>query len=115
MNMTNNLAMRRRLFNRAERLLKLLQIDAPEDIIAEEVFLIAKAGFGLAPAVLGSKIGVFLGSAVRLNAARCGNFDCEEGTIPVESSEFPLCEACAKQDEIDMAANEKKFEEPEEH
>jgi adenylosuccinate synthase len=74
--------------NRAERLLRLIALNAPAGILAREAVLIFKSAMMVSPEVTMEEIGLLLKTAIRSDVHRC--VDCE---APVGWDE-KYCDKC---------------------
>jgi len=80
------------LHHRAERLAKLVELNAPLPVITQAVELVFKAGCCLDPDGLGTALGNRIARASRPNHGYCSNTDCPN---PIEGKrEPPMCGSC---------------------
>lgn len=107
----------RQLRMRAERLVRILKLDAPGDIVKEELRLVMRTGFALFPETLGEEIAKVMNRDARFYMRICS--DCDK---KLEPGHGPLCISCVEKekkeleaDDIEDAMDEKKHEGPEEH
>jgi len=94
---------RRRLRQSAERLMHLLELHAPEPIIANEVALLLHRGLAALPD-LGELLGRRMGARARAQAGIC--VQCGEGDLA--SPDRELCAECAAQEDAEQAQAEQQ-------
>jgi len=94
---------RRRLRQSAERLVRLLELGAPEPLLANEVTLLLHRGLSALPD-LGEMLGRRMGEQARVQAGICAR--CGEGDIVLPDRR--LCAECAAQEDAERAQAEQQ-------
>lgn len=81
-----------RILNRAKRLVRLLELNAPKMIIAKESVLVLRACFTYAPIEIADDLKDLFFKSLKIGMGRCSNDECENH-ITGDQVE-PLCPTC---------------------
>lgn len=104
--MTRTEYARKTLVDRARRLLRLVEHDAPVSVLTQEAWSIFRAAVLLDHKAASLAMGETLSAAVFRSAARCvgpfKRYDCEE-EVPTETS-HPVCASCAEKENEELVA-----------
>lgn len=95
-----------RITNRTERLVRLLELEAPRTIIANECYLVFKAAIGLDPSSVGRMILGWITPVLRNDRGQCAGFsgspECEN---EIEERPPHHCPACIAELEAEFGSD----------
>lgn len=87
---------KQKLKMRTERLLRLIELDAPKPILAGGVLMLLKGMLLLDHEAMSSELGRWMAQSARVSSGYCSELDCNE-TIDVAETQPPICEEHAEE------------------